>query len=163
MKNRTLILVVLIMAVLLIAGSYSTGKKAYAQDIPSIEDIVGTYVNEEMPREKVVIKSDGTFLHYIHITDPFPSDTNNIIIKDSRVDKNGNKYYKNYITVYVLERLTWHHFDLMRLNESGTVLEFNRKDSLEFNKSEYQDVPEVYPTEIDPNSLDFYYRIYYRQ
>ena len=164
MKTIKLILgVILTLAVLGFVGNYITPKKAYAQEKPSIEDLVGTWINEEMTIEKIVIKSDGTFLRYMYADAKFPNHTNMITIKDSWVDEKGNKYYKIYAPGYKLERLDSHHFDLMRINESGTVLEMNRRDSLEFYKSEYQDVPEAYPTEIDPNSYDFLYYIYYRQ
>jgi len=50
----------------------------------------------------------------------------------------------------------------MRINASGNVLEYNRYEDWE-PLSEDDDVSEKYPTEIDPNSLDSYYFIFYRQ
>ena len=85
------------------------------------------------------------------------------IIKDSWGDSNGNKYYKIHVIIWIKEEYGWRYFVLMRLNESGTVLEWNHHHRDVIRSEEEDDVPENYPTEIGPDIFGSVYRIYYRQ
>ena len=61
MKNRILILdAILILTVLVFIANSITPKKTYAQEKPTIEDLVGTWINEEMKQFAVgrVIRKD---------------------------------------------------------------------------------------------------------
>ena len=164
MKTRKLILsVILILAVLGFVGNSTTPKNAYAQEKPTIEDLVGTWVNEKsIQHVKWIIKPDGNVERYKYIDSKWPTHPFKIlIIKDSWVDKDGNKYLKALCREVVGgEPIGCYWFSLWRTNELGTVLEWNAIEDFE---PRLDDVPEKYPTEIDPNSYDFIYRIYYRQ
>ena len=146
------------MAVLFIAESCATGKKIYAQEKPTIEDLAGTWVNTEMVFDKGVIKNDGTSEYYKYLTVDIPYPVFTYTIEDSWVDKKGNKFFK----VFKIEVPgPIHFFELVRINESGTVLEVNIiMDSL------YKigdDISKKFPSEINPRSFEDSYYIYYRQ
>jgi hypothetical protein len=152
---------VLIIAFTAFIGSCETTKRAH---VAKEEELYGTWVNEEMDFEKMVIQPDGTLLiyQYSDINPNLPTFTFMNTIKESWVDKNGKKYFKIHSLQYFLEEPRLHCFVLFRINESGTVLEVNYTQDYEY-RSEEDDVPEKYPAEINPNSLDFSYWIYYRQ
>ena len=163
MKTIKLILgVILILVVLGFVGNSITTKKAYAQEKPTIKDLVGTWINEEMMWDKLVVEPDGAWFYYKRTTDKFPRYEGMITFRDSWIDENGNKYIKTHTLGYVFEEPRFHFFDLNRLNKAGTVWEFNSYEDFEY-RSEKDDVPEKYPTEIDPHPTDSVYRIYYRQ
>ncbi len=71
------------MAVLIIAGSYTIGKNAYAQEKPSIEDIAGNWVNTEITMDKLIYETDGTWIHYMYLIVDLPTFGGTFIIEDS--------------------------------------------------------------------------------
>ncbi|UCB46444.1 MAG: M56 family metallopeptidase, partial [Spirochaetota bacterium] len=160
MKIKYFILVViLVSAFIVLVGSCETSKKAHV----AIEEgeLYGSWVNEEMVFDKMVIHSDGTLLLTRFVDSNLPTYTFMITTKDSWSDKNGNKYFKSRITQYIDERPLCQSFILMRINEPGTVLELN----INFDAGLYEDdIPENYPNEINPGSYDSdSYWMYYRQ
>jgi ABC-type antimicrobial peptide transport system permease subunit len=101
MKTRTFVsILILVLAVLIIAGSCVTGKKAYkAKDK---EELYGTWVNPDYDEvwimAKWVLKPDGTFDAYSKSNSDrvFEMGTFSIVAKWS--DSNGNIYYRYYKT-----------------------------------------------------------------
>jgi hypothetical protein len=146
MKTRVFIsILVLVLAVLIIAGSCATGNKASNRDFK--KDIVGTWVNSnynenEWVTAKLIVKSEKTAEFYKRESDTWPSPAT-ITIVDRWVDSKGNIYYKAEVTFSY--RTKYH---LWKLNSSKTTWELMSR-ALD------------YFTEIDPNNT--YYRIYYRQ
>jgi hypothetical protein len=145
MKARTLILVVLIMAMLLIAGICVADSKSFKRDFK--KDMVGTWVNSNYNKNKwvtskVVIKSDKTAEFYKSESDTWPS-PRTIAIVDRWTDSEGNIYYKAEVATSIRTK-----YELWKLNNSKTTLELMSREV-------------EYFTEIDPNNT--YYRIYYRQ
>ncbi len=134
-KNRTLILVFLIMAVLFIAGSCATGKKAVT--VP-IEPLLVTWVNQEYNKTgtswpKIIFKPDGTWATFGH-TDITEGLEGPFTIIDSWIDSDRNKYYK--IDAFLPSYGGTRHI-LCRLNETDTIFE------MIWSNAEY-------PTEIEP-------------
>ena len=98
MKTIKLILgVILILAVLGFVGNSITPKKAYAQEKPTIDDIVGTWVNEEMFWDKWIFNSDMTWEDYTYLDQKLPDGSGTFTIKDSWIDENGNKFFQVHI------------------------------------------------------------------
>ena len=149
--------------ILVIMGVFVTGSKSNKK--ASEEDLYGTWVNEDYlmepliggPRSKLIIKHDGTIENY-----GTPKSYKSVEVKrerepwaynvtDSWVDSEKNSWYK-----IVLKRTGTETFMggaqycLFKLGNSKSTLEYTRY-SID------------YPTEIDPNSLRYTYRIYYRQ
>ena len=146
MKTRMFVsILILVLAVLIIAGSCATGKKAIKAPI---ESVYGTwanlYYNTKEYTAKCTIRPDGiievashTELEYHHFDDI------SFTIIESWLDSDGNKYYK----VDEARGIdTW--YELWRINETDSVFELVRSQV-------------VYPSEIDPNHLN--YRILYRR
>ena len=160
MKTRTLVsILVLVLAVMIAFGICSTCKKTSTQENPTIMDIVGTWVNEEMTWDKIEIKPDGTTLWYINLADEHPEDET-FILKDSWVGRDGYKYFKIH-AIELFGEVGKHAFLFMRLNESETVLDWNAVIESSMKEISY-DAPDKYPTEINPLGPSVY-RIYYRQ
>ncbi len=159
MKTRTLILVFLIMAVLIIAGSCATGKKAY--EAKEDEELFGTWVNlEELRRaeeteyddrgqaRKIVFHPDGTLDFYWTSTSTRKGDGTFSII-EKWTDDEGNIWYKSIQKVPSLNMIA---HALTKISNSGNTMESSFKTSGEF------------PTLLDPNDLRVSnYEIYYRQ
>ncbi len=145
------------MAVLIIAGNYAVGKKAYAQEKPTIEDIAGTWVNTEMTMDKIVYKTDATWSHYTYLTVDIPTFEGTFTIEDILVDKKGNKFFK---VIKKPSSINMYIFELVRINESGTVLELIVRDDFEYKSRD--DISEKFPSEINPRSLEGTYLIMYR-
>ncbi len=158
MKTKTLVsILILVLAVLIIAGSCATHKNVYAQEKPSVEDIAGTWVNTDMKTDKFIMKTDGTWVDYQYLTVDKPSYTGTFTIDDSWVDKKENKYFK--IHSIMEEGLGVHSFHVWKLNESGTTLEINSHTDHFYREGDTK----KYPAGINPHPTDSYYRIYYRQ
>jgi hypothetical protein len=143
MKIRTLIsILILVLAVLIIAGSCATGKKAVKAPL---EPFFGTWVNPDYNGTgidaKLIYKPDGTYIEYSHTDITRCSVPYKYNIQESWMDSDGKKYYK--VEAFIFEK-----YSLYRLDETDSVLE-----------RVWSNVR--YPSEIDPKH--FNYRIYYRQ
>ena len=146
MKTRTLVsILILVLAVLIIAGSCTTGKKAVKAPI---ESIYGAWANPDYntsrPPAKQIFRPDGTFIDYTHTDITIYHGPYEYTIQESWIDSDGNKYYK--VDIIVLGMDIW--YELWRINKADTVLERVRSNI-------------EYPSEIDPNHLNYY--IYNRQ
>ena len=155
MTNKTLILVVLIMAVLIIAGSCATGKKAFVAK--ENEELYGTWVNKEynnkgMYYAKHIINADGTINLYTFDYSTRVYENDKYIITDKWYDTIGNIWYKAIITERASSavKTTNPIYTLAKISNAGKILETV--------KSGYD-----YPTELDPDTLLYNYEILYRQ
>lgn len=159
MKTIKLILgVILILIVLGIVGNYAIGTDEY---VPTKNDVIyGTWVNEEMGYEKIIITTDSTRELYHYLNQKLPTAIDTFTIDDSWVDENGNKFFKVHLIpkgkpeVYV--------YAIWKINKSGDVLELNRYIDWESRKGDPKD-PKKYPAEVNPDDLGSLYYIYYRQ
>jgi hypothetical protein len=146
MKNRTFVsILILVLAVLIIAGSCTTGNKAYKKAFK--EEVVGTWINTDYENNnydaKVVIKPDGMYEGFHNAQDE-DFGFGKITIIDRWTDSEGNIFYKAVVDI-----ISWtNSYELWKLSKSGTVFEYV------WSYTEY-------PTEINPN--DTGYRILYRQ
>ena len=145
MKTRKQFLwFVIILGVLLFFTNCASTKTPLPID--NIDELVGTWINPDysIRPQKIVVEPDGIYLLYKKIEDTtHTSGTGTLKLIEKWVDSKGNIYCKIRIddpdyTVYELDKIS----------NGGTVLEYIQ---------DYKD----YPTEIDPNHLD--YRIYFRQ
>ena len=155
MKTRTFIsILILVLAVLIIAGSCATGKKAYV--VQEDEELFGTWINpdydEKMQAAKFVYKPDGKVLHY-----PTRSDTKerweaNFTITDKWTDPDGDIWYKWVETEGTGGGFSGsgERYFIAKISRSGKAIEcsFSGYD---------------YPPEVNPDNLRYNYRIYYRQ
>jgi hypothetical protein len=134
------------MAVLVIAGSCASGKKAYV--VKDNEEFFGTWVNENSPIsiEKLVFNPDGTVMAYANVSITVGYE-GTYEITDKWSDSSGNIFYRFYWIIPVHRP---RKNGLARISDSGETLEMNF-------------YPEGLPEEIDPNSYIGEYRIYYRQ
>ena len=142
MKTRTLIpILILVLAVLIIAGSCATDKMASKT---SEEELVGTWINTEYKDNKlcyakIIIQSD------LYVREYYASKKNFlhiITIEEKWADSDENIWYK---VIWACEN---RYYTLIKLSESERILEKN-------------DTTNDYPVEIDPSHSS--YRIYYRQ
>ncbi len=158
MKNRTLISVlILIMAVLIIAGSCATGKKIISVD-DAMKQFEGVYVNTEYSGQdvyhpqKFVITSDGRIEHWISATSEYSPFKGEYTVAKSWTDSKGNMYCTVDINYYGMGS----HQELWKLDTSGKTFEKNSKRG---HGGEY---PTKIDTNVDPYGL-LIYCIYYRQ
>ncbi len=133
MKTRTLILVALIMAVLIIAGSCATDPMKY---ISKDYEIYGTWVNPDYNNTdwhpKVVFNPNGKLDPYRAITATKTPSQSDFVITNKWIDNMGNVYYT---LILKFQSLQW--YELLKISNSGKTLEINRSQS-------------DYPKEIDP-------------
>ncbi len=148
MKTKSLVsILILVLAVLIIAGSCATEKKM----IKESDELYGTWVNEDYKRKnndsKIIYKSEGIIERYIEVPEEYLQAQGTFFIKNKWEDTEGNIWY-NAQCNWEWGKQKFNEFYLIRLSKSGTIYEeiyHSRK----------------YPTEIDSNDLT--YRIYYRQ
>ena len=146
MRARTsfISIFILVLVVLIIIGSCATEKKAVKAPI---EPLYGTWTNPDYNTvtkiAKLIFKPDGTFIEYNHTDITMYLGPYKYTIAESWMDSDGNKYYKVDIALGIR---SW--YELWRINETDTVLEFVRSNI-------------ECPTEID--LTDATYVIYYRQ
>jgi hypothetical protein len=130
---------------------FNVGFSEEGKYVPSDrEELFGAWVNdsydwtESINPAKLLYKPDGTFECF----DETDGDTKNwwgsYTIHDKWMDKEGNIWYKITFADYMAGTL---HYELVRLSSSGTVFE-----SCYFNVD--------YPSEIDPDSLRYSYKLY---
>jgi hypothetical protein len=151
MKTRTLVsILILVLAVLVIAGGCATGKKAQREK-ELFTKLNGTWVNEEYDTwqgwsSKLVIKSDGTYETFGESSDSDRSGYGEYeAIVDTWTDPEGNFFYKatlkSHMTISVL-------YEIGKINSSRAEWE-TVWSGLDF------------PPEIDSSHSN--YLIYYRQ
>ena len=133
MKTRTFVLIaVLILALLMVAGSCATGKKAQMPEEDLYKKLKGTWVNEVYSPisgvigmgwpAKWVVYSDGTYEWFGE-----SSDTARIgygeyeAIVDSWTDSEGNFFYKATFNVHLTTSVL---YQLGTISSSGTEWEF---------------------------------------
>jgi hypothetical protein len=148
MKNRILILVVLIMAVLIIAGSCATDKMTY---ISKEYEIYGTWVNPDYKNvrslPKIVIHPNGEAEFY-HLDSNSNWEDVDFVITNKWTDSGGNVLYT------IITRCECNpnsrEYRLVKISNSGKTLEWSYSNN-------------DYPKEIDQNDVYSVYEIYYRQ
>ncbi len=148
MKTRTLVsILILILSVLIIAGSCATEKKM----VKKSEELYGTWVNEDYADVRhyttLVFTSDGTYEFYTDASRKTLSMRGTHSITDKWTDSEGNFWYKATYEIKIATQPV-SGFLLIKISNSGTTYE----DNYDYRK---------YPTEIDP--IYGTYSIYYRQ
>ncbi len=144
MKTRKQFLwLVILLGVLLVLTSCATTKTPLPTD--NIGELVGTWINPDysIRPQKIVVQPDGIYLTYKKIEYTIHSGTDTLIVIEKWLDSKGNIYYK-----IRSDKPDYPVYELNKISNAGTVLEYI---------VDYKN----FPTEIDPNDLD--YRIYYRQ
>ncbi len=145
MKTRKQFLwFVIILGVLLFFTNCASTKTPLPTD--NIDELVGTWINPDYSfrAQKVVVEPDGIYLMYKKIEDTTHTyGTGTLKLIEKWADSKGNIYCK-----IRSDRPDYEVYELNKISNAGTVLEYIQ---------DYYD----YPTEIDPNHLE--YRIYYRQ
>ena len=158
MKNRKSILngALILMAAALIV---SCATKPYVAK--EHEEIFGVWVNTSYSysmstygssrmsvyAQKIIINPDGTCEVYGSLSDNIPHFTYQYTTTDKWTDSDGNIWYK-IIGKYKTEYIEQIRYELDKISNSGRTWE-------------HVGSADDYPTEIDPNDLE--YRIYYRQ
>jgi hypothetical protein len=163
MKTRKITAsVIFIITVLVVIGIFINGSKSYKK--ASVEDLYGTWVNEDYvlepgsigaPRSKLIINHDGTIesyeTHKRDKTTEVKREPWTYTVTDSWVDSNKNSWYKLFFKRMGFETsYEGTQYCLLKLSNSNRTLEIARYSV-------------DYPAEIDPNSIRYSYRIYYRQ
>jgi hypothetical protein len=155
MKDRTFVLIlILYTAVLVIAGSCGTMRKAYVAQ--EDEAFYGTWVNPDYGGlakvEKVVHDPDGVLRFYSTATSTKESWRAKFIITGKWTDAQGNIWYQWLETEGEGGAIvdTGDYYFLGKISDAGRVIEMS------FSSYDY-------PTEVNPDSLKYDYRIYYRQ
>ena len=159
MKTKTLVsILILVLVVLIIAGSCATGKKMITVD-DAIKQFEGVYVNTEYSGvkathpQKFVITSDGRLEYWSIATHDIPMFRWQYTVVESWVDSKGSLYC-------IVDKSAGYEKtkELWKLDKSGNTLEVN------FRFGSGGD----YPTKIDPIPDPYafrpiYYCIWYRQ
>ena len=151
MKTKVLIsILILILAVLIIAGGCATRKKAISEE-DFIKAWSGTWINTDYggdTYQKVINYSDGTYESYGEVTSTKPGNWGKITIQDKWIDSKGNVWYRAQS-----ETLYFGHM----YNEMGKISDSG-------NTWEYIWASEDYPIEEwEPDKFEYNYRIRYRQ
>jgi hypothetical protein len=159
MKTRTFTsIMILILAVLIVAGSCATGKKMITVD-DAMKQFEGVYVNTEYSGlkttqpQKYVITSDGRIEDWSIATNEYPSFRDQYTVVESWADSKGNMY----CTVDIISG-SYKIKALWKLDKSGNTLEVN------FTYGSGGDYPTKIDSTPDPNAFRrIYYCIWYRQ
>ena len=152
-QTRTYVSIsILVLAVLIVAGSCATVNKTYVSSDYVLKELSGTWVNEEYEKTiynpKVIVNSDSTWHSYKEWAETTMTSHNTgefVEFNEQWTDSKGTVWYKarysvkGEITIY---------YDFGKISNSGEVWE------TVFSAFEYS-------TEIDTESPN--YRIYYRQ
>jgi len=153
MKTRTIAsILILVLAVLVIAGGCATGKKAYVAK--EDEELYGTWINTDYDEKgagkysKIIIKSDNTFNEYASSYSDVPSFIGEFTINDKWTESDGSIFYKIVV---------------IRNDPTNTPIYILSKIDKTLNVYEDLVTPIHMPTEFDPDDWHYNYRIYYRQ
>ena len=153
MKTRRLVLIlILVLAVLIIAGSCAT-KRSAISDEELLKAFTGTWINEDYKYEwwrveKIVLFTDGTWERYSNVDseEVFCKGINNVL--DKWKDSNGNIWFE----------CNWECFThgnsghrLVKISDSGNTFKMLTV------------VGEIRFEEWDPDSYPSLYWIFYRQ
>jgi hypothetical protein len=143
--------VVSILIFLAFTLGYAEEKKAYVPK--DDEEIYGTWANTDygvgFRGVKLVISPDGKFTEYGTETSTRPTLSGTFNITKKWTDSNGENIW--YKATFDAEQVQTIYYHIIRISESGTVMEY-----------EYSSID--YPTKIDPNDLESQnYTIRYRQ
>ena len=168
MKRGTVLLTcTLLVACALIALSGAAGRKTISNE-EAYAKFVGEWVNMEYVGvydhpQKLVIKPDYVEEDWSNSTDPQPSALCDIKLKKAWTDRKGNTYCQFYAAYTIgggipkKDLVGENYVALMRVDESGKILEINRRYGKE--GSEYFE-------KIDPNLKPLeggWYWIYHRK
>ena len=155
MKTRTLLTIsILVLVVLVIAGSCATSKKTHVSSDYVLNELVGTWYNEEYedpsiePAPKVVINTDGTldfFKEFAETSMISHTEAELIEFNDQWTDTKGNVWYK---AQFFVETWNYTYYELGKISDEGQIW------ALVWSNTEY-------PNKIDTESPN--YRIYYRK
>ncbi len=155
MKTRTLVSIfILVLAVLISAGSCATNKKTYVSSDYVLKELTGTWYNEEYENPtltawpKLIVHSDGSFeifKEYAETTAPSRTIGKYISINEAWTDPKGNIWYQ------VKCKVDW---TAQTLYETGNISNAGEVFELVWSSIEF-------PAEIDSENLN--YNIYYRQ
>ena len=156
MKTRTVAsILILVLTVMVIAGSCATGKKAYvAKDD---EELYGAWSNlgydETDAAHMFLFETDGVLQTYKTANTTKKWWNGKYTITDKWIDDEGNIWYKILITEIKLDTISLpdaeKYYYLGKISDSGRVFEFSY--------SGYD-----YPPEVNPDSLKYPYRVYWR-
>ena len=161
MKTRTLVsILILVLAVMVIAGSCATTKKAISEE-DAMKEFEGVYVNTEYSGEgydnpqKCVLTSDGRWENWALATNTSPSWTGEYKVAESWMDTEGNIYCTVDARLFITND---RKKELWKLDKSGKILEINYIYTIRGK----------YPSKIDPDpdptiTPTLYYCIWYRQ
>ena len=147
MKTRTFISVaIIIMAVLIIAGSCAADKMAY---ISKEYEIYGTWVNPDNKNigqrfGKIVFHPNGRMEVYGADTGPAVDTKGGFVITNKWTDSKGNIWY-----TIIFKFGVQNQYGLLKISNSGKTLEFNYGND--------------YPKEINPSDVHSVHFIFYRQ
>jgi len=152
MKARTFVsILILVLAVLIIAGSCATRRKAIS-DEDFMEAWSGTWINTDYGEgsnpQKKIYYSDGRWEEYYQVTNEIRCDWGKATILDKWLDSKGNVWYKTHWESF---HLGWKGYAMGKISNSGNTLE---------------DIwaSESYPIEEwEPDRFEYNYQIYYRQ
>ena len=150
MKTRTLIsILILVFAVLIIAGSCATTKKAISEE-DFFEAWSGTWINKDYggDYQKIITYPDGTFENYGKIPSTKPGTWGKMTIIEKWVDPKGNVWYRSQFENFYFGRKG---YEMGKISDSGNTLEIIWAG-------------EDYPIEEwKPDKFEYNYEIYYRQ
>jgi hypothetical protein len=170
MKSRTLLsILILVLAVLIIAGSCATQKKASYEKgfyIPTRDDVIhGIWINmdysgDAFQCQKIVMSHWGYYEIYPLVENLTASQTGTFILVDKWIDTEGNTWYKDYVrdASHVM-------FELDKISNNGTIWEYvYYSQAFPTEDQMSPDGPsQDFPTEDQMNPDGPNYHIYYRQ
>jgi hypothetical protein len=155
MKTRTLLsTLIFVLAVMVIAGSCATQKKASYEKgfyIPTRDDVIhGIWINmdysgDAFQAQKIVMSHWGYYEIYPLVENLTASSTGTFILVDKWIDTEGNTWYKDYV-----RNASRVMFELDKISNNGTIWE-------------YVYYSQAFPTEEQMNPDGPNYHIYYRQ
>jgi hypothetical protein len=152
MKIRTLVsILILVLAVLIIAGSCATRRKAIAEE-DFFQAWSGTWINTDYgggdTGQKIINRPDGTQEIYNMSTSTTVSHQHKYTITDMWIDSKGDIWYtSNWKDLF--HGTTGN--EMGKINDSG-------------NTWEYLSAGEEHPIEEwEPDRFEYIYKIYYRQ
>jgi len=153
MKRSACIFLIVLMMTFLCLNSFGNDKEKYGFYVPRAkEELYGTWVNTKMYHgdtghaQKIEMHDWGYWEVYSKIADEFFVNGTYIIV-DRWTDSEGNIWYKEFVRA---RNGLYPDFELDKISKNGTVWE-------------YVFAFDDFPTANNMNSMNPYYRIYYRQ
>ena len=180
MKTRTLAsFLILIFTVLIIIGSCATKKIAVSHEDVS-QKIEGTWINPDNPGsggwvgwvedvkdtadafhfQKLILTSDNSeWYFYQSLDDPMPFASGKYTLIDSWTDRKGNAYYQIFHDRHGASKF----FSLLKINQSGTVLEQSYYYGGNYKYPEKIVTHDIIVDDFRSSEVSMYYNIFYRQ